>query len=530
MNGGGRETLGALLSRMLGLLSQPDPILPVFEAAAAAECERKRMVAEQRMLMDAYKEYQRQLAAQQAQHPLCLDNGPTAAYFGVSAQQQEQSRQQQELFALACAPVTGAVQQQLAAEQRRQAEEGKPTNGVLAAAAGGLPEAQQQGQQPAQQLPPSLTASNPDGEAAAPSGEPELRAAAATAAAAAEAADEDLALARVTAQAAVAAAVQAVDGQLPGSPRHPHLPGAASTHQQDQQQQQQPLWLMQQDEEEGGPVQQVKAEAEQSAALQPVAAPLPDSLSPAPPPPLPATAAAEAAEEVVNWLAAYSSDSKGDVSGGAGEEGPTSGTLHCRRAGGAGEPPLADAEPAGAAQPADAAPAEPAGGWADGGVLRLRGGGRKRAASAGSGEDGGDAAKRQRGGSAGDDVQQCGPELLGRSIMIYWKEQKTYYTGTVTSYDAATGWVGWRRSGGRMGDGEAVRGALPCAARALLPAAARAPAYPALLLSHHASGPLPPAAANTLLSTEMETRRCSRCTRQALGDAAVSHALGEPPA
>lgn len=48
---GGSETLGALLSRMLGLLSHPDPILPVFEAAAAAERERQRLVAEQRMLM-----------------------------------------------------------------------------------------------------------------------------------------------------------------------------------------------------------------------------------------------------------------------------------------------------------------------------------------------------------------------------------------------------------------------------------------------------------------------------------------------
>lgn len=36
---------------MLGLLSHPDPILPVFEAAAAAERERQRMIAEQRMLM-----------------------------------------------------------------------------------------------------------------------------------------------------------------------------------------------------------------------------------------------------------------------------------------------------------------------------------------------------------------------------------------------------------------------------------------------------------------------------------------------
>lgn len=418
---GGQETLGHLLSRMLSLLSKPDPILPAFEAAAAAERERQRMLAEQRMLMAAYLEQQRQLAVQQAQHPLDLSNGPTAAYFGVSQQQQELQRQQQELFALACQPVA----QQPAA----------PTNGALAAA-GAAP--QQQAQQQPQMMeteestrPASGSmataslAADPEGEAAAPAGEPELRAAAATEQAAAEAADEELALARATTQAAIAAAVRAVDGQaapVAAAISTPE-PTAAGMPPLTAEQVAAALAAQQLPSVPAVPVS-VPALAAAQLAAQPTAA----CLSPPPPPPLPASAAAAAADEVDQWLAPYSSDSEGKVAPAG--EGPVAGVLHCRRAAGAGEPPLADAE--------EALP--PA--FADGGVLRLRGGGsRKRPASSGGGSDGGDAAKRQHtgGGSPAQEEQRYGPEVVGRSLMVYWKEQKTYYTGSVTKYHPDTG-------------------------------------------------------------------------------------------
>ncbi|KAL4420457.1 hypothetical protein ABPG75_010113 [Micractinium tetrahymenae] len=453
---GERETLGHLLGHMLSLLSKPDPILPVFEAAAAAEREQQRMVAEQRMLMAAYYEQQRQLAVQQAQHPLDLANGPTAAYFGVSQQQQELQRQQQELFALACQPVA-AAQAQLQQVQRPAT----PTIGALALAAPAAqqPAAQQQLEQQ-QQLQPMETdegalpasasvatasmATDPEGEAAAPSGEPELRAAAATEKAAAEAADEELALARATAQAAIAAAVRAVDGHAPGSPRPAPVPAAASAPAPGPLPAEVPPLTAEQvaaalaAQQIPAPVPPAAVAAVPGAvpalaAAQLAAPPAAACLSPPPPPPLPASAAAAAADEVDQWLASYSSDSDGGKEAGGSEGlGAVAGTLHCRRAAGAGEPSLADAD--------EALP--PA--VADGGVLRLRGGGsgsRKRPASTGGGSDGGDAAKRQHvgGDGAAGEPQRFGAEVVGRSLMVYWKEQKTYYTGTITKYHPDSG-------------------------------------------------------------------------------------------
>lgn len=438
---GERETLGHLLSRMLSLLSNPEPMLPAFEAAAAAERERQRTVAEQRMLMAAYLEQQRQLAVQQAQHPLDLSNGPTAAYFGVSKQQQELQRQQQELFALACQPVAPAAQQ---AQQPAG-----PTNGALAAAASG-PQQQNSRQQTSQLMElgaggqhaavsgaTDSLAAEPDGEAAAPSGEPELRAAAATERPA-EAADEGLALARATAQAAIAAAVRAVDGHARSGPGLAAPPARAASRAPEAQAAAVPPLTADQ-VAAALAAQQVPAMVPTAAV--PVAVPALDAaqlaaasacLSPPPPPPLPASAAAAAADEVDQWLAPYSSDSDGGKHAGGGEAlGPVAGTLHCRRAAGAGEPPLANAE--------EALP--PA--VADGGVLRLRGGGsRKRPASAGGGNDADDAAKRQHvggGGSASGEAERFGPEVVGRSLMVYWKEQKTYYTGSITKFHPDSG-------------------------------------------------------------------------------------------
>jgi hypothetical protein len=94
---------------MLCLLSDPAPILPAFEAAAAAEHERQRLLAEQKFLMQAYLEQQRALAAQHAHQPVALDRGPEAAYFDASAAQAELARQQRELFALASQPSVPAA-------------------------------------------------------------------------------------------------------------------------------------------------------------------------------------------------------------------------------------------------------------------------------------------------------------------------------------------------------------------------------------------------------------------------------------
>lgn len=176
--------------------------------------------------------------------------------------------------------------------------------------------------------------------------------------------------------------------------------------------------------------------------LPPQLGPAGPCLSPPPPPPLPASAAAAAADEVDQWLAPNSSEEDGKDEGKQAAEklgsaevlGPVEGTLYCRRAAWGSEPPLADAAEAEGSQPVAAAPA-------DGGVLRLRGGGssgsRKRPASAGGGSDGGDAAKKARPGSAAlgeSEAERFGPEVVGRSVMVYWKEQKTYYTGTIIKY------------------------------------------------------------------------------------------------
>jgi hypothetical protein len=87
----------------------------------------------------------------------------------------------------------------------------------------------------------------------------------------------------------------------------------------------------------------------------------------------------------------------------------------------------------------------------EGGVLRLRGGGggRKRAASADSADEAGpsDAKKARKGGGggggagagAGARAGWFGSEVVGRSVMVYWKEQKTYYTGNIESYDKKSG-------------------------------------------------------------------------------------------
>ena len=495
----GSETLGALLSRMLGLLSHPDPILPVFEAAAAAERERQRMIAEQRMLMQvgadqgclfmccscvdlwacrdhtaaaaaaaagclrimpqaagqgkpqclgcrssaqAYHEQQRALAAQQAQRPLFLGNGPTAAYFDVSAQQQELARQQQEFFALACQPVPGI------APAAAQMPTGQPA--AAPAVAPALPAAAappQQLQASAGEPSSEATAADPEGEAAAPSGEPEMRFAAATEAAAAEAADEAAAAAHSIAQAAFAAAIRAADHPpapppllwpqaVPAAPPPPPAAPAPPAEQEQEQQPEQP------------------EQQSQPAAVPSAPALSPDALAPPPPPPLPEASAAEAAGEAGQWLADYASEGEEGGSGAAEGEGPVEGTLHCRRAAGLAEPPLADAADAGApaaaaaaagvplaaaapAVAAAAAPWEAAGPGADGGVLRLRGGGSRKRAADDAPANAGDA-KRQKaeggGSGSGSGGTAFGPELVGRSLMVYWKEQKTYYTGTITAY------------------------------------------------------------------------------------------------
>jgi hypothetical protein len=57
------------------------PALPTFQAAAAAEAERQRLLAEQRLLWQHYLEQQRKLAAQQAAQvtpQLCMHTASTA--------------------------------------------------------------------------------------------------------------------------------------------------------------------------------------------------------------------------------------------------------------------------------------------------------------------------------------------------------------------------------------------------------------------------------------------------------------------
>ncbi|EFN52577.1 hypothetical protein CHLNCDRAFT_138584, partial [Chlorella variabilis] len=451
---GGRETLGGLLSRVLGLLSHPDPILPAFEAAGAAERERQRMMAELRLLMQHYHEQQRQLAAQQAQHPLSLDQGPTVAYFGVSQQQQELQRQQQELFALASQPSQPAVafaaaaaaddeaaadadaapgalhqerQQQEArqeAEQKQQEQRQGPEAEAAAADALAEPTAQEAGGR-GEDEDEEISEADPEGEAAAPSGEPELLSAAAAEEHAAEAADEAAAAAHATAQAAIAVAVRAA--QPAAAPPAPHPPPAAAAD----------VEMTPAEEEEAAAAAVVPVAAPKAGAGEAAAAGTGAFLSPPPPPPLPASQAAVVAGEVDTWLADYGSggSSQGGSGAGGGDgdggEGPVEGVLRCRRGGGLGEPPLVDADAA------DAAPAPPDGSA----VLRLRGGasgGRKRAAADDDGAGpGGAAAKRPKkegGGSGG-----VGAEVVGLPIMVYWKEQKTYYTGTVTEYNKRDG-------------------------------------------------------------------------------------------
>ncbi len=36
-------------------------------------------------------------------------------------------------------------------------------------------------------------------------------------------------------------------------------------------------------------------------------------------------------------------------------------------------------------------------------------------------------------------LNRYGEEVVGRPIMVYWKEEKTYYTGSITKYNQQTG-------------------------------------------------------------------------------------------
>jgi hypothetical protein len=467
---GGKETLGSLLHRMLGLLSHPDPMLPVFEAAAAQQRELQRMVAEQRFLMQTYLEQQKLLAAQHALRPLVLSAGPVAAYFDASAQQQEAQRQQQELFALASQPTPQQLQQQQEQQEGRGAEAAEPEP---AAAAQLLLHEQPAGEagagtdsSPQNPVPMAVStelvateaeiaaALDPEGEAAAPSGEPELAAASLAEAAAAEAADAAAAAAHATAQAAVALAAKAaaeagVAAAGAAAIAAAQTPAVASV---DEAMAEAAEGALQPPEAEAA-AEAVAMDAEDSPGGQ-----LSDrvDLPPSPPLSLPAAAAPvtsqqpEASAEVVagaegDWLAAYLSEPGG--SGSDAEGAAVQGTLRCAQTANAVQPMLADAGADVAAAPARTPPpqqqqqhqqGQPAAeaSCGDGGVLRLRGGGgaRKRPRGDDSGGGGGSSAA----GAAA--APGCyGEEVVGRPIMVYWKEEKTYYTGSITKYNQQTG-------------------------------------------------------------------------------------------